>query len=221
MTTVGYGDIVPCTPPELVFATFCMIGACGVFAFIIGSLSSIIDNKSALISEFKEKIMQINNFMVHNKVPTEFRIKVRLYLNYLLDTKKEYKLEEEDVLEMLNENLRLETTVHLNGKILHDTPIFKLFPIAFLSELTFVIKKKIFTIDEHIIEEGDTEDALYYVQRGNVILVHKKTATFIKELGSDDFMGECAFFSGNPRKVSARSKSFTEVITLFKSDFLQ
>ena len=53
---------------------------------------------------------------------------------------------------MLNENLRLEATVHLNGKILHDTPIFKIFDIAFLSELTFIIKKKIFTIDEHIFE---------------------------------------------------------------------
>ena len=35
------------------------------------------------------------------------------------------------------------------------------------------------------------------------------------------FLGECEFFSGNPRKVSARSKNFTEVITLFKIDFLQ
>ena len=51
---------------------------------------------------------------------------------------------------MLNENLRLETTIHLNGKILHDTPIFKLFDIVFLSELTFIIKKRIFTIDEQI-----------------------------------------------------------------------
>lgn len=53
---------------------------------------------------------------------------------------------------MLNENLKLETTVHLNGKILHDTPIFKSFDIMFLSQLTFVIKKRIFTIDEHIFE---------------------------------------------------------------------
>ena len=53
MTTVGYGDITPVAPPELIFVTFCMIGACGVFAFIIGSLATIIDSKSALISEFK------------------------------------------------------------------------------------------------------------------------------------------------------------------------
>jgi hypothetical protein len=52
--------------------------------------------------------------MIHHKLPTEFRIKVRPYMNYLY-----VKLEEEDVMEMLNENLRFETTVHLNGKLLN------------------------------------------------------------------------------------------------------
>lgn len=33
-------------------------------------------------------------------------------------------------------------------------------------------------------------------------------------------MGEFAFFSGRPRKATARSKSFTEVLTLYKSDFM-
>jgi len=71
--------------------------------------------------------------MIHNKFPIDFRIKVRRYLNYLYDNKKQYKLEEEDVLEMLNEGLRIETTIHLNGKLLNETPIFKSFEVAFLS----------------------------------------------------------------------------------------
>lgn len=117
----------------MIFAVFCMIMACGVFAYIIGSLSTIIDHKSALIVEFKDKIMQVNDFMVHNKFPIDFRIKVKRYLQYLYDNKKQYKLEEEDVLLMLNDNLRVETTIHLNGKLLNETPIFKSFEVAFLS----------------------------------------------------------------------------------------
>jgi len=53
MTTVGYGDISPISASELWFGLLCMVMACGVFAYIIGSLSTIIDNKSALIIEFK------------------------------------------------------------------------------------------------------------------------------------------------------------------------
>lgn len=122
---------------------------------------------------------------------------------------------------MLNDNLKVETTIHLNGKLLNETPIFKSFEVAFLSQLTFVIKKKIFMIDEHIFDEGDLGDSLLYIQKGNVVLLHRKSGTFIKELGGDDFMGECAFFTGEPRKCSARSKNFTDVITLVKHEFIQ
>ena len=53
MTTVGYGDIYPISPTEMKFGIFSEILACGVFAYIIGSLSTIIDHKSDLILEFK------------------------------------------------------------------------------------------------------------------------------------------------------------------------
>lgn len=44
MTTVGYGDIYPKTNAEKVFGTVCMIIACGVFAYMVGSIDSIINN---------------------------------------------------------------------------------------------------------------------------------------------------------------------------------
>jgi hypothetical protein len=84
-------------------------------------------------------------------------------MNYLYDSKKQDKLEEEDVLEMLNENLKFETTVHLNGKLLNETPLFKSFNVEFLSQLTFVIKKRIFVIDEHIFYEGEYGESLFYI----------------------------------------------------------
>jgi hypothetical protein len=56
------------------------------------------------------------------------------------------------VLEMLNENLKLEMTVHLNGKMLKDTLIFKNFDINFLRELTFILKRETYSVDDHIFE---------------------------------------------------------------------
>jgi len=53
MTTVGYGDLYPTSVIEMKFGIFCEILACGVFAYIIGSLSTIIDHKSDLILEFR------------------------------------------------------------------------------------------------------------------------------------------------------------------------
>jgi hypothetical protein len=70
--------------------------------------------------------------MIHHKLPIEFRKEVRLYLDYVYDNKKKFKLEEIDVLNMLNDGLRRELTIDLNGKLLNDTPIFKSFELGFL-----------------------------------------------------------------------------------------
>ena len=113
--------------------------------------------------------------MIHHKLPTEFRIKVRHYMNYLYDSKKLDKLEEEDVLQMLNDNLKFETTIHLNGKLLNETPLFKSFDVEFLSQLTFVIKKRIFVVDEHIFYEGEIGESLFYIQKGTVRLTHRRS----------------------------------------------
>jgi hypothetical protein len=49
---------------------------------------------------------------------------------------------------MLNENLKLELMVHFNGRMLHDTNIFASFEIEFISEITFVLKRETYAIDD-------------------------------------------------------------------------
>ena len=82
--------------------------------------------------------------MIYHNIPSDFRIKVKRHLDYLVEYKKQYKLEEEEVFSMLNENLIFELIINLNGKMLHSTPLFHHFDIQFLSELTFALKKETF-----------------------------------------------------------------------------
>ena len=125
------------------------------------------------------------------------------------------------MLELLNDNLRMELIVHLNGKMLHDSPLFRFFSLSFLGELTFALKTETFGIDDIIFMEGTKEDNLLYITKGSVMLIHKKTATFIGELGFDSFLGELSFFSGLPRSLTAKSKNFTEVLSLSLSSFIE
>jgi hyperpolarization activated cyclic nucleotide-gated potassium channel 2 len=53
MATIGYGDIYPITELEKVFTMFCMIVACGTFAFMVGSVTSIINGGNTIIRDFK------------------------------------------------------------------------------------------------------------------------------------------------------------------------
>jgi CRP-like cAMP-binding protein len=114
----------------------------------------------------------------------------------------------------------MELIVHLNGKMLHDSPIFRFFSLSFLGELTFALKTETFGIDDIIYEEGTKGDRVLYVTKGSVMFIHKKTATFIGEVGFDSFLGEVSFFTGTSRALTAKSKSFTEALALHLQNFL-
>ena len=68
-------------------------------------------------------------------------------------------------MEMLNENLKVELIVHLNGKMLHDSPLFKYYSLSFLSDLSFILKRETFSINEVILEEDTTGDRLHYITK--------------------------------------------------------
>ena len=50
--------------------------------------------------------------------------------------------------------------------------------------------------------------------QGNIILVHKKSKTFIVDLGVEKMFGEIGFFTGKPRSLTARSRTFAELTFL-------
>jgi len=49
MATIGYGDVYPVTVVEKIYAMFCMIGACAVFAYLVGYIGSILEKSETII----------------------------------------------------------------------------------------------------------------------------------------------------------------------------
>jgi len=60
MTTVGYGDIYPITNFEKLFTMWGMLVSCGVFAYVVGSIETIVRRSSSIDSMFKERILHVN-----------------------------------------------------------------------------------------------------------------------------------------------------------------
>jgi hypothetical protein len=84
-------------------------------------------------------------------MPVDLQTRIRRYLEYMWEAKKTIKIEEKEVMAMLNENLREKITVYLNGRIIRSMKFFESsFEIDFLSELTFYFQIKTFSNDDFI-----------------------------------------------------------------------
>lgn len=151
MTTVGYGDVHPSTPNERLYGFFAMLVACGVFAYTVGNIGEMVTRLNLQATQYKEKMTYVNQFLIHKEIPKDIRMKVRNYLEYVWTSKKEIKIEEKEVMEILNENLRDKLTLYLNGRILKDIKVFEDFDLEFLSEITFILNQVTYMIDDNII----------------------------------------------------------------------
>lgn len=118
MATVGYGDITPGNSNERIYTMAAMIIASGVFSFTINQIGTVISRYNILAMAYREKMNYVNKYLLTTQVPAELRMKIRRYLEYVWESKKEIKIDEKEVMAMLNESLREKLTVYLNGRIL-------------------------------------------------------------------------------------------------------
>lgn len=79
--------------------------------------------------------------MIRKEIPKELRLKIKRYLEYVMNTKKQVKVDQEEVFAVLNKNLEIKMRSLLNGRILKNIKVFKNFDIDFLSEITKKFKK--------------------------------------------------------------------------------
>jgi len=74
--------------------------------------------------------------MIKKEMPQELRMKIRRYLDYVFESKKEVKVDEHDVFKLMNDGIRDKIKMHLRGRILRKIYFIEDFGLDFLSDLT-------------------------------------------------------------------------------------
>ena len=83
-------------------------------------------------------------------MPPELRMKIRRFLEHNYEQKKIVKIDKGEVMALLNENLREQITVYLNGRILKSWKFLEDFDLDYLSEVAFKFKVQRYAIDEFV-----------------------------------------------------------------------
>jgi len=154
MITVGYGDFKPVTANEKLFQLFVMLISQGILAYIIGCLGKLLSLNSMIEQQLGDKIVAINKFLVNKGIDENVRVKVKKYLDHKLELRLDQKFEVEDVLNLINKNLKEEILLQLNGEMIKNFWYFDGYigceKICIL--ITRLLKEEIFSMNETVFE---------------------------------------------------------------------
>ncbi len=83
MVTVGYGDISPKTPEEIIFVIFGMLLSVCVFAYALNRIGEIIKDIYREKEEFKQEMQLVNKYLESKKyLDQELKNRIKWYLIY-------------------------------------------------------------------------------------------------------------------------------------------
>lgn len=89
--------------------------------------------------------------MSKKKVDKETQARVRKYLEYIMESQRINKSQDESILTDLSDNLKSELLTQVNGKVLKEVSLFTtFFSSKFLSALSTCLKEKTYSPEEII-----------------------------------------------------------------------
>ncbi|EGR27295.1 hypothetical protein IMG5_198870 [Ichthyophthirius multifiliis] len=221
MITVGYGDFTPQTLYEKITVIIITLFSCGVFAYSLNSIGSIVQEFTKEKQALKTKMNTLISYMNKRGISSEKQVQVKKYFDYLHQEDLKYNEGSDIFHNELKGQLKNDILAEIHLKLLNQNKLFYLnFSQEFLQQLAYKMEEKRFLGDEVIIDIGEQFDFLYFLVRGNVKVIFKGGEVFeINEKGS--IFDEIQFFSQKQSYLQYKSKEIVTTAYISMPNFLQ
>lgn len=198
LTTVGYGEIVPASIVQQIYAILIMLFGVAMYGFIIGNVASIISKRNPARAQYFQNLEALKTFVNYRKIPLDLQKKIMNYYLYIWE--KKLGFDETVFLSALPQGLQNEVSVYLKKEILEKIPLFRDVSNSFLEEVSLYMRPIVSVPDELIFKEGEIGDEMYFVIRGKLKVISGDK--IVSTLNDGDFFGEIALFNENKRRTA-------------------
>lgn len=216
LTTVGYGDVVAQTIPQMLYSCGVQVIGVGVFGYILSNVASLLSRVDAAREHHMDNLDRIETFMNSYKIPHALRNKTRDYFRYLWQNKKGYN--DHSLLEDLPAKLQSELLFEINKTIVHKVPFLKEAESDLIENLMDELEPKIFIPGEKIFRVDDPADALYFIHKGSIEIISRDNQS-LAHLHEGAFFGEMALLTGRPRNATAIATTYCDLFLLHREVF--
>ena len=215
LTTVGYGDILPQTNSQMVYAMFIQLLGFSAFGYLIGNVVSLLSKKDPATTQYLENMENFSAALRSRDLNPELQKRILNYYNYLRIEKVGY--DESAFLSGLPTTLKVEAELDLKKKFIIGIPIFKNAGIDFVTQIAIKLELLVATPGEVLIKKGEPGNEMYFIISGTLEV--ERGENDILTFSEGDFFGEISLFSNKPRSANVRAKTYCNLYKLERSTF--
>lgn len=217
LSTVGYGDVTPKSPPETLYAIGVMILGVAVYGYIIGNVAGTLSSVDPAKAHYLENLEKLSAFLRYRHIPHALQERIRQYYEYQWENRLGY--DESDLLTSLPPNLKTELTLLLKKDIIERVPLFHGAGEDFVRAVALDMRPAVYLPGDVVFKAGDVARKMYFISKGSVEVLSKDGNTVYNTLKEGDFFGEVALFHNTPRTATVRAVGYCDLYTLDKDSF--
>ena len=196
ISTVGYGDITPKTSKEIAFVMFLQLLGVIIFAYITGTITSILMNFSQREKMLSENELNLDKWMLDintnntYQINTELQNEIQNYFKYFWENDHSSLLKNNSFLMRMPLKLRDKFIDYLFSDEIKDFSVFFAeYDHELKNNLMLHLYPRIFEENAFILKIHENVDDIYIIRRGTVFLQSPLNIKFLS-LSEKSFFGE-------------------------------
>jgi len=217
MTTVGFGDITPARTVEYVVAMVVMLMGASLYAFVIGSIASLLSGLNAERTRYRDRMLSVTHYLQQQGVSPDLHQRVRRFYEYLWG--KHRGVAENELFQDLPRSLQIDIKTQVAANILRHVPLFEFCTPALRDELLAALQLETFDPGSVIVREGETGRHIYFVVDGTLQVIRSDRDEPYAELRAGEYFGYLSVVLKERRTASVVATGYCDLLRLSQGDY--
>ncbi|CAI5978287.1 unnamed protein product [Closterium sp. NIES-65] len=217
MATIGYGDIHPVNPREMIFAMFYITVDLILSAYLIGNITALVV-KGSNTTKYRERMAQVIKYMNRNRIPRVLRHQMRQHVRLQFETDQV----EDNILNDFPVSIRHKVARALYRRLVEQSYIFQGCSPEFINQIVTKVTPEHYFPSEVVIQHRDSPERLYIICSGNVEETSPSSSAdggrHFSELATGSMFGEVAVLCNIPQPFDVSVIEFCQVLRLERDD---